>query len=286
MSYYHENISYRSDLDIHFTVYDDPGSFVAKHWHNSLEIIYLISGELTCHFRGDRQYLLSAGNFIVVNSRELHSFHAKHPTSRLVLQIPYPFLTRYLPNIDSILFRVTPNGRTEGAKAAYQRMGLLLKELLSLPSENEIERNLLLHSRLFDFLFYLTHFFQEKLLPEEQEKTDKYIYRLGMVTAYVRDHYASDITLQEIADVVSLNPDYFTRFFKKYMGMTFLDYLNSVRLEHIDMDLLDTDLSIQQLTELHGFTNYKLFLKMYRSRFGCSPNEMRKRAKEAASHHS
>lgn len=50
-----------------------------------------------------------------------------------------------------------------------------------------------------------------------------------MITSYVKEHYAEDISLQEIARLVSLNPDYFTRFFKKYMGMTFLDYVNSVQ---------------------------------------------------------
>ena len=42
------------------------------------------------------------------------------------------------------------------------------------------------------------------------------------------------------------------------MGMTFLDYVNSVRMEHVVRDLQRTDLSVQKLLEIHGFTNYKL----------------------------
>ena len=36
--------------------------------------------------------------------------------------------------------------------------------------------------------------------------------RLGMITSYVKEHYMEEISLQEIARLVSLNPDYFTRF--------------------------------------------------------------------------
>ena len=53
--------------------------------------------------------------------------------------------------------------------------------------------------------------------------------------------------------------------------MTFLDYVNSVRMEHVVRDLQRTDLSVQKLLEIHGFTNYKLFMKMYKSRFESTP---------------
>ena len=95
-----------------------------------------------------------------------------------------------------------------------------------------------------------------------------------------KEHYTEEISLQEIARLVSLNPDYFTRFFKKYMGMTFLDYVNSVRMEHVVRDLQRTDLSVQKLLEIHGFTNYKLFMKMYKSRFESTPGKMRRYRKE------
>ena len=62
--------------------------------------------------------------------------------------------------------------------------------------------------------------------------------------------------------------------------MTFLEYLNSIRMENLFMDLMDTDLSIQQLLSIHGFTNYKLFMKMFRARYGTTPNELRKSSRQ------
>ena len=54
--------------------------------------------------------------------------------------------------------------------------------------------------------------------------------------------------------------------------MTFLEYVNSIRLSHIHQDLLNTNYSISELLERHGFTNYKLFSKMFRDTYGCSPS--------------
>lgn len=96
--------------------------------------------------------------------------------------------------------------------------------------------------------------------------------------AYVKIHYAQPVSLEDAANVLSLNQEYFCRYFKKYMGMTFLEYVNSVRLSHIYGDLLNTNYGIMALLERHGFTNYKLFAKMFRTTYGCSPSELRKKS--------
>ena len=60
------------------------------------------------------------------------------------------------------------------------------------------------------------------------------------------------------------------------MGTTFLKYLNSVRLEHFYTDLTNTDLSISELIERNGFTNYKMFMKFFKDTYGNTPRETRK----------
>ena len=142
------------------------------------------------------------------------------------------------------------------------------------------EETLEFYSRMYHLLAVLVKDFSVSVTSDKMEISEKYMERLGMITSYVKEHYTEEISLQEIARLVSLNPDYFTRFFKKYMGMTFLDYVNSVRMEHVVRDLQRTDLSVQKLLEIHGFTNYKLFMKMYKSRFESTPGKMRRYRKE------
>lgn len=283
IAYTHENIPCNSNTDIIFRIDDQGRKYVPPHWHNSLEILYILEGALEVSTGQKPGQILRTGDFLVINSREIHSIRIPEHCRCMVLQILYPFLRRYIPDMDRIRFRLSaPQGRRPYAEE-YENIRSCLETVSGLWPLSSSAGNLRFHSLIFQLLFELVRFFRVDISPAEKESSAKYMNRLGHITSYVREHYAEDITLDQIAGEVSLNPDYFTRFFKKYMGMTFLDYVNSIRLEHIAQDLLDTDLSIQNLLEKHGFTNYKLFMKMYKSRFNCTPGEMRRNSHQESS---
>lgn len=281
--YTHENISCSSNSDIFFRIDDRGREYVTPHWHNSLEILYILEGCQEVSTEQKKGHILQAGDFFVINSREIHSTQSREHCRCMVLQILYPFLKRYIPDIDRIRFRFPASKEPNVYPEEYETIRNCLSAACRLWPISSTTQNLRFHSLIFHILYELTTFFQVDISPAEKESSAKYMNRLGHITSYVRDHYAEDITLDQISREVSLNPDYFTRFFKKYMGMTFLDYVNSIRLEHIARDLLDTDLSIQNLLEKHGFTNYKLFMKMYKNRFNCTPGEMRRNSQYAGS---
>lgn len=100
----------------------------------------------------------------------------------------------------------------------------------------------------------------------------KYVNRIDMQ----KEKQFSASTIEEISQVAHLRPEYFCRFFKKHMGCTYLEYLNTIRLANIYQDLLLTDYPISQLLELHGFTNYKLFRRMFHDHFHDTPRVIRK----------
>ena len=107
-------------------------------------------------------------------------------------------------------------------------------------------------------------------------KESRQIARLKDVLRYVAENYQEPIALKEAADIASLNQDYFCRMFKKCMGVTFLEYVNQVRINHIHEELLATEDSITDILEHNGFTNYKVFSRMFKAQFGMTPRELRK----------
>ena len=60
------------------------------------------------------------------------------------------------------------------------------------------------------------------------------------------------------------------------MGVTFLEYVNLVRIDHIHEELLTTDDSITSILERNGFTNYKVFSRMFHEQFAMTPSQLRK----------
>ena len=107
-------------------------------------------------------------------------------------------------------------------------------------------------------------------------KESRQIARLKDVLRYVAKNDQEPIALKEAADIASLNQDYFCRMFKKCMGVTFLEYVNQVRINHIHEGLLATEDSITDILEHNGFTNYKVFSRMFKAQFGMTPRELRK----------
>ena len=65
-----------------------------KHWHRSIEIFAVQKGELD-FILDNTHYHLAEGEFIIVNSNEVHAIHAAKPNHTIVLQIPLNQFTAY-----------------------------------------------------------------------------------------------------------------------------------------------------------------------------------------------
>ena len=99
--------------------------------------------------------------------------------------------------------------------------------------------------------------------------------RIREVISYVETNFRDPISLLDIAGHLGLTKEYFCRFFKKSMGISFLKYLNDVRLSHIYQDLQNTDAPIAEIMERNGFTNQKLFNQEFKKQYGQTPSAVR-----------
>lgn len=280
-NYSHEQIQYQPETGMLFEIYDTDGFFYSKHWHNGLEIIYLIAGGMTLNI-SESNYMLKPGGFIVVNSKTIHSVICREKGRHLLLQIPYEILEKSISNIDIIKFNCYSapaasdgNGNNAGVRETLEK----LKSLFEAPRDDGYI--LMFNSLVYELLYKLVKGFKSSADPALKKKTDRNIQRLGVVLQYARQHYAENITLQDAAEAVALNREYFARFFRKYMGMTFMEYVFAIRLEHVYYDIANTDYTIGSIADKHGFChNYKLFVKKFKEQYGCSPGEVRKRSRK------
>ena len=280
-NYSHEQIQYQPETGMLFEIYDTDGFFNSKHWHNGLEIIYLIAGGMTLNI-SESNYMLKPGGFIVVNSKTIHSVICREKGRHLLLQIPYEILEKSISNIDIIKFNCYSapaasdgNGNNAGVRETLEK----LKSLFEAPRDDGYI--LMFNSLVYELLYKLVKGFKSSADPALKKKTDRNIQRLGVVLQYARQHYAENITLQDAAEAVALNREYFARFFRNYMGMTFMEYVFAIRLEHVYYDIANTDYTIGSIADKHGFChNYKLFVKKFKEQYGCSPGEVRKRSRK------
>ncbi|NLL76323.1 MAG: AraC family transcriptional regulator [Clostridiales bacterium] len=271
--YIHEEIQTREDIQVRFETYRDSNHLITNHWHNSMEIICICEGCMDVTINNSR-FTLAAGDFVIINSADIHSTYCHENCSIILLQIPYQFLKKNIPEYDNIRFDDINKCREKN-----EFIRSILMEMKALNDEKPEGYSLRFSSLLYNFLYSIIQYYKVEIDTSVKIRTDKNLRRLENVMDFVKSNYASAITLDEAASAIALNPEYFCRFFKKYMGLTFLEYVNKVRLAHVYEDLMNTDLTITGILERNGCTNYKLFMKNFKSTYGCTPMQMRKSKK-------
>lgn len=271
----HEIIKLNSDLNMRFQMIEVANVYTAMHWHNSLEILFVRSGKLTIT-TNETTNVLGEDDFVVIDRKQIHASSCKALTKYLLLQIPYEFLKQFLPNIETLRIPYICSLTMKDQRAHTKELRALLIQLTALCEHQYKDYQLRYYSLLFAFLDKLISQYKTEVSAKEILQTEKYIERLSLITEYVAEHYQEHISLREGAQVLSVNPEYFARFFKKYMGVTFLEYVYSIRLQAAYQDILNTDLSIQEIQDRNGFSSPKIFSRMFREQYGMTPREVRK----------
>ena len=90
-------------FDIFFWVFNDASSFVATHWHTAIEIMYIIDGEVDV-MMNQQTVILKPGDVFLIDSRLPHSTKSVHGNHAVLIQLPYEFSKKYIPDVDSFIF--------------------------------------------------------------------------------------------------------------------------------------------------------------------------------------
>ncbi|WP_455719128.1 helix-turn-helix domain-containing protein [Agathobacter sp.] len=276
--YTHENVKSIPHLPIYCDQYETYRQMSPSHWHDHLEIIYVLEGELqvtndeTVYTFGENGYTLCADEFYVINSSKIHGTKSSGRVKALLIQIPYSYLDSYIDDYSHVRFEECY--QNEHGKAEYIQMKKLLRAVAHIYQNKEKGYELRLMAKLNEFIYILYTNYSH--IEKNVEKESKQIARLKDVLQYVAESYQEPVSLKTAAEMVSLNQEYFCRMFKRCMGVTFLEYINLVRIDHIHEELLVTDDSITDILQRNGFTNYKVFSRMFKEQFGMTPRELRK----------
>jgi len=257
---------------------DKARSYVVPHLHDDMEIMYLLTGQLTLTV-GIERILLNPGDIYIVNPNLIHSTLSQDTsTTAYVLQITHAFLKECFPDVNSMFFQIPTNEalQTSTSAKAVKALKEILSEFHMLYQNPPEFYELRLRGLLYEAAYLLFHDFACTQAQKKQTTEYKNYQRLSTVTTYMKEHYAQPITLNEIAGIASVTPTYFSRYFKQMMQMTFMDYITLIRLEHSYTDLLTTNYSVLYISEKNGFSNYQMFVQKFKKTYGMTPLSLRK----------
>lgn len=93
---------------------------------------------------------------------------------------------------------------------------------------------------------------------------------------YMEEHYFEPLTLNMVADKVGITPAYLSSLFSQHMGITLIDYLNEVRIDHACIYLKQNYFKTYEIAYKVGYRDEKYFSKVFRKVKGMSPSEYKK----------
>ena len=80
----------------------------------------------------------------------------------------------------------------------------------------------------------------------------------------------------DLTEKVSCSRTYISRLLKKYAGKSFLEYLTDVRFKHVEKLIADDRYKQYEIAEMVGYKDFGYYIKVFKKRYGITPNEFRK----------
>ncbi|MCR8635062.1 MULTISPECIES: response regulator transcription factor [Paenibacillus] len=114
----------------------------------------------------------------------------------------------------------------------------------------------------------------EEVAEENTEELGYHEKKIAAIKSYVLEHY-KDVTLEEVAGLFHMNLYYLSKYFKKWSGQNFSDYVISVKMEKAAEMLKDITYKTYEIGSFIGYDNAKNFSRAFKLYYGKSPREFR-----------
>lgn len=243
------------------------------HYHQDPEIIYIMKGKMEIKI-DEAVYQLKEGDFILINANKRHSCVGMPDILAARFFIDFHMLAEHMGTLQLMFWCNTAADRND----AYDEVRKLLDRILSCYSVQEEKGALYLNALYYELLYRLASHFMVKAddVRVNQENSQDQI-RIRQIQNYIQANYQTQISLNDLAQRLYLSNVYLSKYIKKHLGLTFLEYLNNVRLFHAVDELLYTNKSITRIAMDNGFPTSAAFIKVFRNMHCEAPSQYRKR---------
>lgn len=236
------------------------------HYHSLYEIYFLEEGNCT-YIIDDKVYNVQSGDIVIIPDGIIH--HTKYDNikhSRILINCTCKYIPAFLQSDIS-------------HENYLYRNPLIAEEVRKIFEKIENEYNLKdsfsdeIISCHTQSLFYLLMRNNEYCIDIDDGNR-----LIEQAVAYIKENFASDITLSSLAKKFSVSPEHFSRLFKKETGLGFSKYLNSLRLQYAEQLLRSADgQNITKVAEICGFDDSNYFSKKFKEVYGVSPKKVQKK---------
>ena len=279
-----------------------PGNDVPLHWHPNLEFFVVHCGSVHVQ-AGNSNIILEEGEGIFLNTNCLHSYASCGGSPcycpnvvfqpEFIAPVNSVINTRYVMplTLNSKLPYVVLDGKTEWKRRILERLDKvfsMLQQYGEIGSYGEIPKldftdtpgerecfEMRVHceiNRAWELLY--SHRGEIELSPAVKNEHILQI-RMQKMICFIQEHYAEDVSLQDIANSASISRSEASRCFQSYLHTSPVNYLLKYRVERSMQLLRDNNMTVEAVALECGFSSSAYFCKIFRTHTGMTPKQYR-----------
>lgn len=114
---------------------------------------------------------------------------------------------------------------------------------------------------------------QHPIVSSEERRKDSKNHIVVNVKKYIGQNVKERLSLNEVAAVFGISPNYLSQLFKKYSDTGFNEYVTFCKIHEAKKLLEDSNMKVYEIAEMLGFESAFYFSKVFKKVEGCSPTE-------------
>ncbi len=245
-----------------------------EHSHDYLELTYILAGQARYSIEGEIQ-TLKAGDLLIGNPGVIHRFElleGEEPPVEVYIGMSN-FHFQDMPRQSLVL----PDGShvLHCKSQLKQEMNQLIQSMIAETKLMQSGQYFMIKAYLVQMLLLIIR----QIRGEKKEERQGYVfesrnrgYVVKQIIAYMNEHYASHISLDQIAQNMYLSPVYISKIFKEEMGESPIRYLIQIRLEKAkEMLELENCGSVKNVALEVGYEDVYYFSKLFKKYYGIAP---------------
>ena len=248
----------------------------AFHTHSYYEFELVVDGSGINNIMSKKMEI-SKGHFFFLSPSAFHNVNADPDSTLSIInfKLRNSFSEYLLKLFGSEYYSAVQlsEEETDGVRdmlmSALERSAGMPVDLRRMYMQNTVENVLVIFAQ---------HYYRSKEQTPEFDESNSLINK---VILYIRQNYASPISLTAVSQKYGYSPNYISQMIRNATGMTFKNYVNHLRMQMAYNRILYQDTPFKQIACDVGYENYTSFLDVFIKKYNISPTELRSNARES-----
>ena len=237
------------------------------HWHTEHELIYISDGKAEVMLKNS-VYELNGGMCAFAAGEEIHYIHAESGSVVVIMKI-LPELIGKITSGKELACPITADNYSVG-----ERLEEIFTELMSGGMYSGIIADSIA-VRLCAEIFR-----GESTVSSESSENGDSALRCKELFREINRRY-STVTFDEAAEAMGLSRPYFSKYFRRISGMTFTEYVNTLKIQYACKLLETTNYPAYRISSECGFTDPSYFNRVFFAQMNMTPKKYKKLSRMA-----